>query len=142
VDPVRNPFASGAGSRPPELAGRDAIINDARVAIERALLGKPSRSQMFLGLCGVGKTVFLNAVEVMANERGHLTSSIEAPERNPLGELLLPRVHPVLRKLSLVDKAKSKAYDAMRALRSFASVFKFEYGDLTIAVDAEVGGGR
>lgn len=139
MDPVRNPFASGAGSRPPELAGRDAIINDARVAIERALLGKPSRSQMFLGLRGVGKTVLLNAVEVMAIERGHLTSSIEAPERKPLGELLLPRVHQVLRKLSLVDNAKSKAYDAMRALRSFASVFKFEYGDLTIAVDAEVG---
>lgn len=139
MDPVRNPFAPGAGSRPPELAGRDAIINDARVAIERALLGKPSRSQMFLGLRGVGKTVLLNAVEVMAIERGHLTSSIEAPERKPLGELLLPRVHQVLRKLSLVDNAKSKAYDAMRALRSFASVFKFEYGDLTIAVDAEVG---
>lgn len=139
MDPVRNPFAPGAGSRPPELAGRDAIINDARVAIERALLGKPSRSQMFLGLRGVGKTVLLNAVEVMAIERGHLTSSIEAPERKPLGELLLPRVHQVLRKLSLVDHAKSKAYDAMRALRSFASVFKFEYGDLTIAVDAEVG---
>jgi hypothetical protein len=53
MDPVRNPFAPGAGSRPPELAGREGIINDARVAIDRALLGKPSRSQMFLGLRGV-----------------------------------------------------------------------------------------
>lgn len=139
MDPVRNPFAPGAGSRPPELAGRQAIIEDARIAIERALLGKPSRSQMFLGLRGVGKTVLLNTVEVMANERGHLTSSIEAPEHKSLGELLLPRVHQVLRKLSLVDNAKTKAYDALRALRSFASVFKFEYGDMSIAVDPEVG---
>ncbi len=139
MDPVRNPFAPGAGSRPPELAGRQAIIDDARVAIDRALLGKPSRSQMFLGLRGVGKTVLLNAVEIMANERGHLTSSIEAPENKSLGELLLPRVHQILRKLSLTDNAKSKAHDAMRALRSFASVFKFEYGDMAIAVDAEVG---
>lgn len=139
MDPVRNPFAPGAGSRPPELAGREAIIYDAQVAIDRALLGKPSRSQMFLGLRGVGKTVLLNAIEVMANERGHLTSSIEAPEGKSLGELLLPRVHQVLRKLSLSDNAKAKAHDAMRALRSFASVFKFEYGDMTIAVDAEVG---
>lgn len=139
MDPVRNPFAPGAGSRPPELAGREAIIYDAQVAIDRALLCKPSRSQMFLGLRGVGKTVLLNAVEVMANERGHLTSSIEAPEGKSLGELLLPRVHQVLRKLSLTDNAKAKAHDAMRALRSFASVFKFEYGDMTIAVDAEVG---
>lgn len=139
MDPVRNPFAPGAGSRPPELAGRQTIIDDARVAIDRALLGKPSRSQMFLGLRGVGKTVLLNAVEIMAGERGHLTSSIEAPENKSLGELLLPRVHQVLRKLSLTENAKSKAHDAMRALRSFASVFKFEYGDLAIAVDAEVG---
>lgn len=139
MDPVRNPFAPGAGSKPPELAGRQLIIEDARVAIERALLGKPSRSQMFLGLRGVGKTVLLNAVETMAKERGHFTSIIEAPESKPLGELLLPRVHQVLRKLSLTDNAKAKVHDAMRALRSFASAFKFEYGDLAIAVDPEVG---
>ncbi|WP_215409652.1 ATP-binding protein [Janthinobacterium sp. JC611] len=139
MDPVKNPFAPGAGSRPPELAGRQAIINDARVAIDRALLGRPSRSQVFLGLRGVGKTVLLNAVETMANERGHLTSSIEAPESKPLGELLLPRVHQVLRKLSLIDNAKGKAYEALRALRSFAAVFNFEYGDMSISVDPEVG---
>jgi hypothetical protein len=139
MDPVRNPFAPGAGSQPPELAGRQLIIEDARVAIERALLGKPSRFQMFLGLRGVGKTVLLNAVETMAKERGHFTSIIEAPESKPLGELLLPRVHQVLRKLSLTDNAKAKVHDAMRALRSFASAFKFEYGDLAIAVDPEVG---
>jgi len=139
MDPVRNPFAPGAGNRPPELAGRQLIIEDARVAIERALLGKSSRSQMFLGLQGVGKTVLLNTVETMARERGHLTSIIEAPESKPLGELLLPRVHQVLRKLSLTDHAKAKAHEAMRALRSFASVFKFEYGDVAIAVDPEVG---
>lgn len=139
MDPVRNPFAPGAGSRPPELAGRQLIIEDARVAIERALLGKPSRSQVFLGLRGVGKTVLLNTVEAMARERGHLTSIIEAPESKPLGELLLPRVHQVLRKLSVTDHAKAKAHEAMRALRSFASVFKLEYGDLAIAVDPEVG---
>lgn len=139
MDPVRNPFAPGAGSRPPELAGRQLIIEDARVALERALLGKPSRSQMFLGLRGVGKTVLLNTVEAMARERGHLTSIIEAPESKRLGELLLPRVHQVLRKLSVTDHAKAKAHEAMRALRSFASVFKLEYGNLAIAVDPEVG---
>lgn len=139
MDPVRNPFAPGAGSRPPELAGRQLIVEDARVAIERALLGKTSRSQMFLGLRGVGKTVLLNTVDTMARDRGHLTSIIEAPENKPLGELLLPRVHQVLRKLSLTDHAKAKVHDAMRALRSFASAFKLEYGDLAIAVDPEVG---
>ena len=139
MDPVRNPFAPGAGSRPPELAGRELIIEDARIAIDRALLGKATRSQMFLGLRGVGKTVLLNAVDSMATERGHLTSMIEAPENKTLGELLLPRVHQVLRKLSITENAKGKAFDALRALRSFAKVFKLEYGDASISVEPEVG---
>ena len=80
MDPVRNPFAPGAGSRPPELAGRESILDDAPVAVQRALLGKPSRSQMLLGLRGVGKTVLLNKIEELAENAGHLTSSIEAPE--------------------------------------------------------------
>ncbi|WP_250510380.1 ATP-binding protein [Caballeronia sp. GACF4] len=139
MDPVRNPFAPGAGSQPPELAGREAIIEDARIAIERAVLCKPSRSQMFLGLRGVGKTVLLNAVEALAIQRGHVTSMIEAPENKSLGEQLLPRMHQVLRKLSVAANAKAKTYDALRALRSFASAFKLEYGDVSIAVDPEVG---
>jgi len=94
---------------------------------------------MFLGLRGVGKTVLLNEVENVARHHGHLTTSIEAPEGKSLGELLLPRVHQVLRKLSSAENAKAKAHDAMRALRSFASVFKFEYGDASIAVEPEIG---
>ena len=139
MNPVRNPFAPGAGNKPPELAGRQAIINDARIAVQRALIGRSSRSQMFLGLRGVGKTVLLNEVENVARHHGHLTTSIEAPEGKSLGELLLPRVHQVLRKLSSAENAKAKAHDAMRALRSFASVFKFEYGDASIAVEPEIG---
>lgn len=134
---ARNSFAPGAGSRATELAGRQAILEDARIAIERALLGKPCRSQMFLGLRGVGKTVLLNAIETMAANRGHLTSIIEAPENKPLGEILLPRMHQVLCQLSLIENAKANA--AMQALRSFASVFKFEYRDASIAVEAKAG---
>ncbi|RYE70923.1 MAG: ATP-binding protein, partial [Oxalobacteraceae bacterium] len=70
---------------------------------------------MFLGLRGVGKTVLLNAVDSMAQEHGHVTSFIEAPEGKPLGEQLLPRLHQALRKLSLTENAKAQAHDAMRA---------------------------
>lgn len=58
MDPVRNPFAPGAGSRPPELAGREAILTEAKTAIERANWGRSSRSQMLLGLRGVGKRFY------------------------------------------------------------------------------------
>ncbi|MDE2592936.1 MAG: ATP-binding protein [Burkholderiales bacterium] len=139
MDPVRNPFAPGAGSRPPELAGREAILNDAHVAIQRALIGKQSRSQMLLGLRGVGKTVLLSKIEEMAETAGHVTSFIEAPEGRPLSELLIPKLNQVLRKLSVAEKAKAKAHQALRALRSFASVFHLSYGEATLSVDPEVG---
>ena len=103
MDPVRNPFAPGAGSRPPELAGRESILRDAEIAVMRALIGKPSRSQMLLGLRGVGKTVLLNRIEEMAGNLGHVTSFIEAPEGKPLSELLVPKLSQALRKLSLIE---------------------------------------
>ena len=139
MDPVRNPFAPGAGSQPPELAGRDDIISTAQIALQRVLAGKPAQSQMLLGLRGVGKTVLLNKIEEMAEGYGHLTSFIEAPEDKPLVELLYPRMHQVLRKLSVVEGAKAATHSALRALRAFASVFKIEVGDVAISVDPEPG---
>lgn len=139
MDPVRNPFAPGAGSKPPELAGRDDVIEHARIAIQRVLLGKPAQSQMLLGLRGVGKTVLLNKIEEIAEEAGYLTSFIEAPEDRSLVELLYPKIHQILRKLSLTESAKVAAHKAMKALRGFASVFKLSVGDFELSVDPEPG---
>lgn len=139
MDPVRNPFAPGAGSQPPELAGRDAIITDAAIALQRAIIGKHGRSQILLGLRGVGKTVLLNKIDELATQYGHVTSFIEAPENRPLTELLYPRLHQVVRQLSLIESAKASAFQAMRALRAFASVFKISVGDFSISVDPEEG---
>lgn len=139
MDPVRNPFAPGAGSQPPELAGRDDIISDAIIALKRTMIGRHARSQMLLGLRGTGKTVLLNSIENAAEEEGYLTSVIEAPEDKPLAELLYPRMQQVLRKLSFITAAKAKTHDAMKALRGFASVFSIEMGDLSISVDPEPG---
>lgn len=139
MDPVRNPFAPGAGSRPPELAGRESILRDAEIAVQRALMGRPNRSQMLLGLRGVGKTVLLNKIEEIAERAGHITSFIEAPEGKALSELLVPKINQALRKVSLNEKAKAKTHLALRALRSFASVFNLSYGDVSLSVDPEVG---
>ncbi|MCR4378822.1 MAG: ATP-binding protein [Rhodospirillales bacterium] len=139
MDPVRNPFAPGAGSQPPELAGRDEIISEAAVALQRVLLGKHDRSQILLGLRGTGKTVLLNRIEQLAENFNHLTSFVEAPEDKTLAELLYPKIHQVLRRLSLIESAQANAYSAMRALRGFASVFKVSVGDVSISVDPETG---
>jgi type II secretory pathway predicted ATPase ExeA len=139
MDPVRNPFAPGAGSPPPELAGRDDIISSAEVALKRVIQGRHDKSQILLGLRGTGKTVLLRAIERLAEENNYVISSIEAPEGKPLAELLYPKIHQVLRKLSLIEGAKAQAHLAMRALRSFASAFRVSVGDISLAVDPEIG---
>lgn len=139
MDPSRNPFSPGAGSRPPELAGREDIIRDAQTAILRTLAGRQDRSQILLGLRGVGKTVLLNEIERLASENNFLTAFIEAPEDRSLPELLYPHLQQILHKLSVMESAKSAAYRAMRALRSFAGTFKIEYGDFSLSVDPEPG---
>jgi type II secretory pathway predicted ATPase ExeA len=139
MDPVRNPFAPGAGSPPPELAGRDDIILSAEVALKRVIQGRHDKSQILLGLRGTGKTVLLRAIERLAEENNYVISSIEAPEGKPLAELLYPKIHQVLRKLSLIEGAKAQAHLAMRALRSFASAFRVSVGDISLSVDPEIG---
>ena len=139
MDEVRNPFAPSAGSQPPELAGRDIIIQDVEIALQRTLQGRQDRSQILLGLRGTGKTVLLNRIEQMAQDNGYWTSFIEAPNDRTLSALLYPKIHQILRRASFVESAKTVSYAAMRALRGFASAFKLEVGDVSISVDPQPG---
>lgn len=139
MDPVRNPFAPGAGSRPPELAGRDRIIADADVAIQRVLHQRAGRSMMLIGLRGVGKTVLLARMEELARGHGHITSMIEAPEDRSLTDLLYPKIHQAIRRLSRTEAARAAAHRAMGALRSFVGAFKINLGAVSIAVDPAKG---
>lgn len=92
-----------------------------------------------LGLRGTGKTVLLNKIGQMAESHDHVVSFIEAPEKQSLAELLYPKIHQVLRKLSRVENAKAQAYAATRALRSFAGSFKISIGNYSLSVDPEPG---
>ena len=139
MDEVRNPFAPSAGSQPPELAGRDIIIQDVEIALQRTLQGRQDRSQILLGLRGTGKTVLLNRIEQMTLDNGYWTSFIEAPNDRTLSALLYPKIHQILRRASFVESAKTVSYAAMRALRGFASAFKLEVGDVSISVDPQSG---
>lgn len=139
MDEVRNPFAPGAGSQPPELAGRDAILETAQIAIRRNIMGRHAKSQILLGLRGTGKTVLLNQIERIAQENSHDAAFIEAPEGKSLPALLYPKVHQALRRFSMVENGKERARAAFRTLRAFAGAFKVTVGDLSIAVDPAVG---
>lgn len=139
MDPYRNPFAPGAGSRPPELAGRDAILEAARISCGRAVKGRSARSIMLLGLRGTGKTVLLNEIGKIAQEEGLLVSKVESPERESLARLLYPEMRKVMRSLSGVEAAKQIASRGLKGLRSFASIFKIDIAGVEVGVEPEPG---
>jgi Cdc6-like AAA superfamily ATPase len=90
MDPIKNPFSPGAGSPPPELVGRDPILEQARILLGRIKAKRPEKSMLLTGLRGVGKTVLLNEIERQAKATGYRTIGIEAHEDKPLGPLLAP----------------------------------------------------
>ena len=134
MDRITNPFSPGAGAPPPELAGRDDIIDSATVALHRIRMGRAEKSQMLLGLRGVGKTVLLNRLSDIAEDIGYHTMLLEAPEGQRLAEFLSPALKATLIRLSRVEKAKEYAGRAMAALRGFASVFQASIGDVDIGI--------
>ena len=139
MDPYINPFALGAGSRPPELAGRDEILHSAKISCGRALKGRSARSMMLLGLRGTGKTVLLNEIGKFAREQGLLVSKIESPERESLARLLYPEMRKVMRSLSGLEAARQLAERGLKGLRSFASIFKIDISGVEIGVEPEPG---
>src|SRR3569833_291429 len=106
MDPVRNPYAPGAGSPPPELAGRSEIREDIRIRLERLRLGRPAKSMMLIGLRGVGKTVLLDQMRRVAEGAGIHTVRFDAAEIRSLPSLLAPALRLSLLHLSLIDAAR------------------------------------
>lgn len=137
MDPTRNPFSPGAGARPPELAGREAIVESATIALQRIARGRQEKSQMLLGLRGVGKTVLLNRIAQIAEEMGAIVVTLEAPEGQRLAAFLAPALKAVLLKLSRVEQARELAQRALGALRGFASAFTVSIGEIDVAITPE-----
>ncbi len=137
MDPITNPFAPGAGSRPPELAGRDQLREHARVAIERLRQGRPTKSLLLVGLRGVGKTVLLDAIRDTAEASGIHTIRIEAPEGRSLPAMIAPELRLAMLRLSRTTAAKEFAERALRAIAGFARSLKVKYGDIEVGLDLE-----
>jgi hypothetical protein len=135
MDPVRNPYAPGAGSPPPELAGRSAILHEVKVRLQRLRIGRPAKSVMLVGLRGVGKTVLLDQMRRDAEAAGIQTVRIEAPENRSLPALLAPALRLVLLHLSKKEAAKDSAIQGLRALAGFASKLKVKYHDIEVGLD-------
>ena len=135
MDAIHNPFAPGAGTPPPELAGREVLLESMRVALERARRGRPAKSAMLVGLRGVGKTVLLDRIRNDAEAMGIHTLRIEAPEGRSLPALLAPELRQALLRLSPVEAAKEYAVRGLRALAGFAKKLKLTFGDIEVGID-------
>jgi hypothetical protein len=137
MDPRLNPYAPGAGTPPPELAGRDDVIERAAIALDRIRARRSARSFILYGLRGVGKTVLLNRIRLDAEARGIASVKMEAPEERSLPGLLAPALRATLLRLNRGEAAKAGAMKAMRALASFAKALKVKYQDLEFGLDIE-----
>jgi hypothetical protein len=118
VDPVRNPYAPGAGQRPPELAGRDTELSAFDVVLERIAHGRPERSLVLTGLRGVGKTVLLNQLRSAAIGSGWGTGKIEARPDQSLRRPVSSALHMALRELRHPDQESMDA--VLGVLKAFA----------------------
>jgi hypothetical protein len=118
MDPVRNPYAPGAGQRPPELAGRDTELSAFDVVLERIAHGRPERSLVLTGLRGVGKTVLLNQLRSAAISRGWGTGKIEARPDQSLRRPVSSALHMALRELRHPDQESMDA--VLGVLKAFA----------------------
>ena len=137
MDRIRNPYAPGAGTPPPELVGRDHIIDDVAVALERIKIGRSSKHIVMVGLRGVGKTVLLGRMREDAEISGILTSHIEAPENRSLPSIISPQLLAILLRLSRREKAKRLAQRALGILAGFVNAVKVNYHDVQVSVNFE-----
>jgi hypothetical protein len=137
MDPIKNPFSPGAGSPPPELVGREPILEQARVLLGRIRTGKSEKSLLLTGLRGVGKTVLLNEIRRMAKDDGYRTIFIEAHENKALGPLLATQLKAVFFELDRIAHAGDRVKRGLRVLRSFVGGLKLSLGEVEIGLDIE-----
>jgi AAA ATPase domain len=134
MDPTSNPFRPGAGTSPPALRGRDAILSAFDVTLARALDGRPGKSVMPIGLRGVGKTVLLNRFLEIAQERQMRHGFIEAPETGDFRRLLALRLRSIL-----LDLDRGKTSQAVTRALGILKAFSYTLPDgssISIDVDA------
>lgn len=137
MDPRTNPYSPGAGNPPPEFSGRDQILEQADIALDRLKAGRQSRGFILYGLRGVGKTVLLNKISLEAEAKGLYTVRIESPEDRSLPSILIPTIRSTLLKISKGEALKDKLAKAMRAVGGFASALKVKYQDIEVGLNLE-----
>ena len=132
-----NPFQPGAGTPPPELAGRENIMRQATVLLERVKGGRHGKSMLLTGLRGVGKTVLLNEIKRTATQLEYQTIIVEAHEEKSLAALLAPQMRNLFYELDRMEGAKEMVRRGLAALAGFVSSVKVSFGEIPLGIDIE-----
>ncbi|MGE3919819.1 MAG: AAA family ATPase [Gammaproteobacteria bacterium] len=137
MDPIKNPFSPGAGSPPPELVGRENVLNQGECLYARVKNHRSEKSLLLTGLRGVGKTVLLNELERLAAQMGYSTVLIEAREDKTIREILAPHLRTLLYQLVRLSGVGDKVRRGLAVLRSFISTIKVKVGEIEVGIDIE-----
>ncbi|MBI4397897.1 MAG: AAA family ATPase [Candidatus Omnitrophica bacterium] len=137
MDRIKNPFSPGAGSPPPELVGRNEILEKAEILFGRIKQRRSEKSLILVGLRGVGKTVLLNELSRNAKELGYYAIILEAHENKSLPALLIPPLRALLFELNRVANISDKVRRGLGVLRSFIGSIKVKVSDIEFGLDIE-----
>lgn len=137
MDQINNPFSPGAGSPPPELVGRDAIIEKSKILLGRVRQKRSEKSMLLVGLRGVGKTVLLNEIERLTSAAGYHTITLEAHEDKSLAALLVPHLRRVLFELDRMEGLSNKVKRGLGVLKSFIGGIKVKVAEVEFGLDIE-----
>ena len=138
MDPIKNPFFPGAGAPPYDLFGRENILEQARILLGRVKQQRPEKSLLLTGLRGVGKTVLLNEIEHIAQEKSdYKTILIEAHENKPLAALLVPDVRRLFFELDRLAGVGNKVRRGLAVLKSFMNAIKLTWQDIEFGLDID-----
>jgi hypothetical protein len=137
MDRIKNPFTPGAGSPPPELVGRESVLEEADVLLGRIKAKKAEKSILLIGLRGVGKTVLLNEIERKATTAGYRTIMVEAHENKSLAALLVPPLRQLLFSLNRLAGAGDKVKRGLAVLKGFMDGVKVSLGDIEFGLDID-----
>jgi len=137
MDPIKNPFSPGAGSPPPDLVGRDGVLEQARILFGRVAHRRAEKSILLTGLRGVGKTVLLNEMKREAEAGEYRTLFVEVHEYKSLGVLLAPHLRSLLYELNRLAGAGDKVRRGLAVLKSFVGAIRVNVGELELGLDIE-----
>lgn len=140
MDPGRNPYSPGAGTRPRALVGRQAELDQFEIAARRLGAGYSDRSLMLSGLRGVGKTVLLNEFSSIAHRHKWVYRQVEATSASNLPRIMADQIRIALLQLSAGHRFADRARRALSVLKSFRIRWNLpEGGEMEIGIDPTPG---